>query len=51
MCQRLYLPGYSMPELSTPPRRWSACAAICSSSAGSNGAPVLVISMPPAVTK
>jgi len=38
MCQRLYRPGYSIPELITPPRRWSARAAIRPSSAGSNGA-------------
>ena len=46
MCQRLYLPGYSMPELITPPRRLSASAAIRPSSAGSNGAAVRVIRTP-----
>jgi hypothetical protein len=39
-----------MPELSTPPRRWSACAAISVSMAGLNGADVLAIRTPPAVT-
>src|SRR5438477_573092 len=42
MTQRLYRPGYSMPELITPPRRSSASAAIRPSSAGSNGSAVRV---------
>src|SRR5215468_8021869 len=49
MCQRLYRPGYSMPELSTPPRRRSTAAAMRDSSAGSNGAAARVIVTPPAV--
>jgi hypothetical protein len=49
MTQRLYRPGYSMPELITPPRRSSAAAAIRPSSAGSNGVAVRVIRTPPAV--
>ena len=46
MCQRLYRPGYSMPELITPPRRSSARAAIRPSSAGSNGVAVRVTRTP-----
>ena len=46
MCHRLYRPGYSMPELITPPRRSSARAAIRPSSAGSNGAAVRVTRTP-----
>src|SRR3984957_18648946 len=48
MCQRVYRPGYSMPELSTPPRRRSTSAAIRVSSAGSNFSAVRVIVTPPA---
>src|ERR1700722_19732952 len=40
MCQRLYRPGYSMPELSTPPGTASTCRVRSSSTAGSNGAAV-----------
>ena len=46
MCHRLYRPGYSMPELITPPRRSSARAAIRPSSAGSNGAAVRMTRTP-----
>src|SRR5215472_10082084 len=49
MCQRLYRPGYSIPELSTPPRRRSTAAAMRDSSAGSNGSATRVIVTPPAV--
>src|SRR5215472_12772015 len=49
MCQRLYRPGYSMPELSTPPRRRSTAAAMRDNSAGSNGSATRVIVTPPGV--
>src|ERR1700680_2933952 len=51
MCQRLYRPGYSMPELSTPPRRSSTCTQISSRAEGLNGSAVRVTRTPPAVTK
>src|ERR1700761_9435905 len=47
MCQRVYRPGYSMPELSTPPRRRSTSAATRVSSAGSNERAVRVTVTPP----
>ena len=47
MCQRVYRPGYSMPELSTPPRRRSTSPAILVSSAGSKTLAVRVIVTPP----
>src|SRR5579862_5188096 len=50
MCQRLYRPGYSIPELSTPPRRSSTSVAIRPSSAGSNGVAVRVTRTPPRVS-
>src|SRR5579859_2330427 len=50
MCQRLYRPGYSIPELNVPPRRASACLVTPARSAGSNGVTVLVTPIPPAVT-
>src|SRR6516162_6377212 len=49
MSQRLYRPGYSMPELSTPPRRLSTAVAMRDSSAGSNSSAVRVIVTPPGV--
>ena len=50
-CQRLYRPGYSIPELSTPPRRRSTCRVRPSSTTGSNGAATRLTRTPPAVTK
>src|ERR1700678_2767707 len=49
MCQRLYRPGYSMPELITPPRRSSTSAATRSSSSGSKGEAVRMTRTPPRV--
>src|SRR6202034_212806 len=50
MCHRLYRPGYSMPELSTPPRRSSTCRVMSASRAGSNGAAVQVTRTPAPVS-
>jgi hypothetical protein len=50
MCHRLYRPGYSMPELSTPPRRASTCRVTSSSRAGSNGESFRRTRTPPAVS-
>ncbi len=49
MCQRLYRPGYSMPELSTPPGTTSTCWVSFSSTAGSKAVAVRITVTPPPV--
>jgi len=50
IAHRLYRPGYSMPELSTPPRRPSICWIRVYGADRSNASAVRVTWMPPAVS-